>query len=340
MSDSTRAIGRALVVLLAVVIVIVVGLGLMIGGNNGDDTKSAAETSETTSSVPTDDPTDETCPARFVQRDISDKKLARFIKGGIDAKTAKKSTNKLLAAVGHDASTLRFYAVQFGIKNLPTEAKMLNADGTCLSEAGRQVHHDLTVVMNASGQKFGQAPSGAWNTGVDQNGNPVVDSQPGIRGNRKAVVYTLPDGTKVIILVRCGNPALPEKPDLPEGDTDNPPPPKCKHNCNPPPKCPSGQVGTPPDCLTPKSDDPDDYVYPDGKPPVDNPGPADDNPPDVDTDQDGGGGVNDNPTNPPGSETGGNAPGADPPRDNPPTQPPEGGDGNGNEDNDGTVEEP
>lgn len=336
MSNSTRAIGRALVVLLALVAIVIAGMWLAIGSGNGN-AKPADEPTETSSSEPADEPTDETCPARFVQKDITDKKLARFIKGGIDAKTAKESTKKLLAAVGHDASTLRFYAELFNIKDLPPKAEMLNADGTCLSEAGRQVHHDLTVVMNASGQKFGEAPAGAWNTGVDQNGNPVVDSQPGIRGNRKAVVYTLPDGTKVIIMVRCGNPALPKKPDLPDGDTDNP---ECKYNCNPPPKCPPGQVGTPPNCLTPKSDDPDDYVYPDGKPPVGNPGPADNTPPDVDTDQDGGGGVKDTPTNPPGSETGGNAPGADPPRDNPPSQPPEGGDGSGNNDNDGTVDEP
>src|SRR5690606_2115077 len=48
-----------------------------------------------------------------------------------------------------------------------------------------------------------------------------------VYGNRKAVKFTLPNGSWVYIMVRCGNPVYPSQPPgIPEGPTDNPPPPK------------------------------------------------------------------------------------------------------------------
>ena len=265
------------------------------------------------------------CSKQFVQTKVYDVKLKRFVEGGIDAKTPQKSNDKMLDAVGHSSKYLHLIAADtFNLKNVPAASKLVTSDGKCLSAAGQKVHADLTVVTNASGMKFKDAPKNAFNSGVDSKGNPVVDSSAGLRGNTKAVEYTLPDGSKVYIMVRCGNPVFPSPPKgVPHGPTDNPPPPK---------KCPPGQVGTPPDCLQPKSGDAKDYPYPAGKPSVTAPGSGDSTPPKVKTSQPGGGGVTDSPTKPPGSETGGTAPGATEPRETTPTQPPE-GDGT----NDGTV---
>ncbi|MDB5177810.1 MAG: hypothetical protein JWO61_193 [Candidatus Saccharibacteria bacterium] len=280
--------GVAVLCVTGLVLVAVIGASLFTLDNGGSPSASASESSQAVTETPSATPTEtETvnpveCPAGFAQKDISDPKLNRFIKGGIDAKTALKSSNKLLEAVRHDASSLLFYARTFGIKDLPTESEMLTADGTCLSEVGQQLHHDLGVVMNASSKQFGEAPADAYNSGVTEKGTVVIDTAPGISGaNKKAVHYTLPDGTKVIILVRCGNPVFASPPPgIPHGPTDNP---GCPH-CGPPPPhhvCPPGWFGTWPNCLQPK--DPNQDPGPQGNAPEgggnnDNNGPGSPNP--------------------------------------------------------------
>ena len=183
------------------------------------------------------------CPAEFVQKDVSDEALNRFVRGGIDASTPEKSRDKLLSAVGHDEAYLRFLADTFNVEAPKAASKMLTKDGTCLSKVGRQVHHDLSVAMKASGKKFVKANADAYNTGM-AGGKAVVSRKAGISGNRKALEFTLPDGSKVIVLVRCGNPVFPDKPDIPDGPTDENP------------KCPPGTVGTPPLCKDTPSEDP------------------------------------------------------------------------------------
>jgi len=264
-----------------------VAIILVLGGFNwvftvdNDDSPSASAIDSTPAVTETPDATPtETesaasvdCPAGFAQQDITDQELNRFIKGGIDAETPAKSRNKFLEAVRHDASSLLFYARTFGLKDLPSETETLSADGTCLSEAGQQVHHDLAVLMKASGVQFGDAPSNAYNSGVNNEGLPVIDTAPGISGEKKALKVKLPDGSMVIILVRCGNPVFPSPPQgVPPGPTDNPecthnchPQPPCTHNCNPTPNCPPGWYGTPPNCLQPK--DPSQDPGPQGNAP-------------------------------------------------------------------------
>lgn len=115
-----------------------------------------------------------------------------------------------------------------------------------------------------------------------------------------------------------------DNPDCVENCGSEPP---CTVNCNPP--CPSGNEI--PDCA-PKSSNPDDYVYPEGKPPVTaNPTP-DASPPPVTTEQPGGNGVVDSPTNNPGSESGVTAPGSTPAPTTPASPP-----SNEGSDNDGSV---
>jgi len=116
---------------------------------------------------------------------------------------------------------------------------------------------------------------------------------------------------KRIEMFPCVTPGTPGTPDTP----DTPDNPGCTepNGCKPPVvKCPPGQVGTPPNCLVPKSSDPKDYEYPTDKPKVTVDGPADTKKPEVKTEQNGGGGVVDTPTNNSGSETGVQAPNTTP----------------------------
>lgn len=117
-------------------------------------------------------------------------------------------------------------------------------------------------------------------------------------------------------------PTPPSNPGCVENCGSEPP---CTVNCSPP--CPPGNEI--PDCA-PKSSNPDDYVYPEGKPPVTvNPTP-DTSPPPVITEQTGGNGVVDTPTNDPGSESGVTAPDAEPAPTTPVSPPPnEGGSNDG-----------
>lgn len=121
-----------------------------------------------------------------------------------------------------------------------------------------------------------------------------------------------------------------EKP-APSTPSNNPPS-GCTTNCGttppPPESCPPGQVkndnGV---CVVPKSNNSDDYEYPAGKPPVTVTTPPESTPPPVQTEQPGGNGVVDTPTNKPGSETGVTAPDSTPAPTTPSTPPPnEGGD--------------
>lgn len=127
-----------------------------------------------------------------------------------------------------------------------------------------------------------------------------------------AAVFTHPSGAVVKYRLECGFQVV-----WPTPPTDIP----CVADCNP---CPPGN--TTPSCA-PKSSNPDDYTYPDDKPPVTANPTADSTPPAVTTEQTGGGGVIDTPTNDPGTETGVTAPGADPAPTTPASPPPnEGGD--------------
>lgn len=199
---------------------------------NGD---GHAPTASPTTSMPSATPlVQASCPTAFVQKDETDPALARFIKGGVDSATAKESSQKILAAAGHNAAYLNLLAKDaFNLPNVPATADMLTPDGTCLSEAGRQVDHDLGVVMSASGQQFSDAPANGYNSGITSRGIPVIDPNPGVSGPKKAVLYTLPNGSKVYIMVRCGNPVFIRPPqNVPHGCTDN-------GGCTPPPSgCP------------------------------------------------------------------------------------------------------
>lgn len=211
---------KLMILLLAFVIGVgLLGWHLMFGFGGGND-RAEAKDDDTSSKAEV-----ATCLADYRQEDITDPKLHRYKEGGVDAKTAAKSSEEILAVGGHDASTLREYAATtFGLPNVPAVEDLLTEDETCLSEAGIETYDRLADIMAASGKTFDDAPAWAYNSGVDDEGNPVIAAEPGISGNRKAVKFTLPNGTVAYILVRCGNPVYPSQPPgIPEGPTDNPP---------------------------------------------------------------------------------------------------------------------
>lgn len=137
----------------------------------------------------------------------------------------------------------------------------------------------------------------------------------------------------LVVRAGCGNPGKDVNP--PPGPKPSPSPSPTPPGPTPTP-CPSGQTpNTNGVCVEPKSGDPKDYAYPSGKPPVPTvTTPPEASPPPVATSKPGGGGVTDNPTKKPGSESGVTAPGASPAPTTPSTPPPnEGGS------NDGVVED-
>ncbi|HET6746956.1 MAG TPA: hypothetical protein VFH06_02520 [Candidatus Saccharimonadales bacterium] len=174
-----------------------------------------------------------------------------------------EDTNSILALAGKDARYLGFIGSQtFGdVANDPNP--LLVPDNSCLSQRGQEVFNQLKGGLTAKSTTVdnnGEAPANFYNTGM-VNGRPVVDSQPGIGGNRAAVVYTFADGSKLYVMKRCGNLALPAPGNLPMGTTDHqrppgttvtpPPPPECTKpgGCKPPEVCPPDKPhGKPPLC--------------------------------------------------------------------------------------------
>ena len=400
MSTSTRAIGRALVVLLVLAGVVMAGLLLMTKSSNGDTKPSAAKSTATTSASPSSSPSAK--PKDDGTATVGKKEKVPLVKSAPGSPSADTTgdpntpssipagicptleswqslvtcvennhlqwyidgVNQRAKSTGFDWTDVKRWAVAKTAKGNVPEARVIEVYGKGITnKEARSRAADLVGVKAAKSLQIVHQPSCFDNTrgleaGTMQDfvycppdSRQVRVSLVPLKLDKKGHVVALLD-TDSGVFVDCQNVWWIPTIHIGHECVTNcgPPPsggckhdcgqPTCTHDCNPTPKCPPGQVGTPPNCLTPKSDDPDDYTYPDGKPPVHTSGPADTKPPTVHTHHNGGGGVDDSPTKPPGSETGGTAPGADPPRDNHPTQPPEGGDGSGNNDNDGTVGEP
>jgi len=208
----------------------------------------------------------------------------------------------------------------------------LSNSENCATEAAVDLDLEIGTAIATSVITPDDVDPNAFNTGV-QDGTVIGDTSGGIGGDLSAIQLKLSDGRIIWIMARCGNIATQGPPSLPSGPTDNPE--RCAYNpqlppdspdCGPPNPCPPGNEI--PDCA-PKSSDPSQWEYPEGKPPVIVTTPPEVTPPNVVTEQPGGGGVTDAPTNPPGSETGVTAPGADPPGDDRDDTPPNEGTGDG-----------
>lgn len=163
------------------------------------------------------------CPDRFKQN-LDPNRSNRFDSDGFEG-TPREKRRQLVAALGHDYRYLDFVAEQL-FKRSVAGSTLVTDGRKCLNEKGRTLHAKVEGALMASGIKTGLAPRDGFNTGMDRD-RAVVAKRRGVYGDRKATIYTLADGTKLIVLDRCGNMVLKSKPKgTPEGPTDNPPPPK------------------------------------------------------------------------------------------------------------------
>jgi hypothetical protein len=167
-----------------------------------------------------------------------------------------QNTREDLAAIRKDPRNLAYRANNLGFwANAHDWKALVSNDGKCLSAEGEKLFAKVEGALTASSTKtdeHAQAPAGMYNTGMNAQG-PVVNPTPGIDGNLAAITYTLKDGTKVIVLKRCGNLALPGKPPAyPErpvpGSKPAPPAPPVP---GPPPVVPPNGGGNPPPVVPP-----------------------------------------------------------------------------------------
>lgn len=140
----------------------------------------------------------------------------------------------LLEESGKDATVLAAWAQAFGLYGDPSKWPELVNNG-CLSSEGIKLHNQFEGALTAEGVTFeeAQAPENGFNSGVFDGVYGTSETQ-GVTGDRKAIKVTLKDGSVVYLLVRCGNPVYPGKPDLPNVPTDNPPPDNPPPPVNPP----------------------------------------------------------------------------------------------------------
>ena len=267
-----RKVPGGLMAFLGAVILVVVLVALIFGGFVGfpqgskDDAAAALE-APTASPSTTSTPTPESCQPQYTQiasnnensRVIGDFEV-RYAAAAAEANNLSDAQKQLLLEEsGKDASVLSTWGYAFGLYENTDKWKELTADG-CLSSEGIKLHNQLEGALSAKGVKFEEAmaPENGFNSGVHDGVYGVSDA-PGVRGDRKAIKVTMKDGTVVYILVRCGNPVYPGKPNLPHVPTDNPPPPE-----KPKPEKPKP---TPPPEKPKPGKDPAKDPYPNGNAP-------------------------------------------------------------------------
>lgn len=190
------------------------------------------------------------CKAAFVQKDISDTSLNRPVKKGLDAKTAAKSRDKLIAAFGHSGLYLRDFVLSVNDKlgfdkaDIPSAKAMIDKD--CLSQEGYNLWVKVRDDLKGSKVSFDKKPpKGMLNSGWFKN-QLVVAKRAGVSGKTKVLVIKLSgDRGTIYILVRCGNPLFTKvPPGIPKGPTDEPPPDECpKQPGNQPPGTACSKAG-------------------------------------------------------------------------------------------------
>lgn len=149
------------------------------------------------------------------------------IKNATDEKSAQQAFNvwldEVLKTPAYMAPTIKTF-----LGEDVDQASLV--DGDCVS--AKALEYDARLRAESIEWTFAPeaAPSNGYNTGV-QDGQVVRSETPGITGDLTAIKITLPDGTVVWILCRCGNIVTIEQPPLPPGKTDNPPRPTPEKPC-------------------------------------------------------------------------------------------------------------
>ena len=251
--------GGRMAVILIVVLALVTGMAAVVKYGDtwfGSDDQTTEEPALAPTPAPTEEPA--TCSAEFVQNEHSrnddpedtrivdgmDMEVLQILKNSLSVPVSERPqlvSDELLDLVfshlGENYKALVEAALTFGTlapeMNTPEQnALLVTEDGTCLSQEGRDLHRVTLAVMSANidSVTVEEAPQGLCNSGWREGGQVVVATTCGLRGNLEAIVLHLKDGSRIYILTRCGNWTFPPNgklvPELPKGETDNPPEPE------------------------------------------------------------------------------------------------------------------
>ena len=103
------------------------------------------------------------------------------------------------------------------------DAASLVEDG-CWTREGYELSLMVQGSIESAAPSLGEAPQTGINSGSNSDGQLVIAEQVGIWGDTRALILTHANGTKTVILLRCGNIVFQNPPPgVPPGPTDNPP---------------------------------------------------------------------------------------------------------------------
>jgi len=208
----------------AAAILVIVVISWIISMTSTNAATPAASPTPTASAsaepLPTPSAQVEVCPWATAPSDYTNN---RWFGDGI-AEIKNASTDAEAAAAAHvwlnevrkDPSLLAGTAKY--LLHRDVDAATLSTDG-CATEAAVQLVTELELVISMGSVVSVDAPANGFNSGVD-NGIVVGSATSGINGDRSAVKITLPDGTVVWIMARCGNIVTITPPVVPPGPTD------------------------------------------------------------------------------------------------------------------------
>ena len=115
---------------------------------------------------------------------------------------ARRAAGKWLKLLSHDPDLLAGAAGYFFDREVDPSTL---AKGKCLSGKGRALLAELELALAGATIEPDMAPADGLNSGVSDSGEVVAAAVAGLKGDRRSVKITMPDGTVIWILGRCGN---------------------------------------------------------------------------------------------------------------------------------------
>ncbi|MDZ7744687.1 MAG: hypothetical protein U5K77_02925 [Candidatus Saccharibacteria bacterium] len=222
---------------ITVVFALLVGFVFAFGGSNDDDSSASADESPTTTTTEaveeTTTTTEAECPTWELEQrsslDAEGNETHRIAPEEIEAiRTASNEEEARIGAhdwvqwIRTDPELLAGNLMLFLDREVDPNS-LFDEEG-CATQEAEVLISELETAIAMSAVRPDEAPAEGFNSGVDEHGNVVVSADPGVRGDRTAILIELPNGKKIWVMSRCGNPVTTAKPPLPEGPTDNPPP--------------------------------------------------------------------------------------------------------------------
>ncbi len=219
-------------------IAIFIGMVFFFGGEPSADVGSTTTTTSTTTTVasttttttgrsttpPTTRPPGPFCKTWLIRQ--SDNSGNRWFADGVkeirDAETsedAQKAAHTWLARVKQDPELLSGAASY--ILDRQVDSSTLEEKG-CGSAEAEALVAEIELTLAEAEITPDEAPEEGYNSGVHE-GAVVGASNAGIGGDRESILIELPDGTKIWVMARCGNPVVTKPPPVPPGPTDENP---------------------------------------------------------------------------------------------------------------------